>query len=134
MVGFAMRAAPAGSAGVQTSKTMEVKAITRGVRISPLKVRLVMDVVRGMPVGKAISTLNYMPQKAAREVVRTIKSAAANAEHNFDLDPEALVVKRIFADQGPVLKRFMPRARGMANKIRRPTTHITVIVDDGSDY
>ncbi|HMQ32759.1 MAG TPA: 50S ribosomal protein L22 [Chloroflexaceae bacterium] len=113
---------------------MEVKAVTRLVRISPLKVRLVMDVVRGMPVDKALATLNYMPQKAAREVARTIKSAAANAEHNFDLDPEALVVKRIYADQGPVLKRFMPRARGMANKIRKPTTHITVIVDDGSDY
>jgi large subunit ribosomal protein L22 len=113
---------------------MEVKAITRLVRISPLKVRLVMDVVRGMPVDKALATLNYMPQKAAREVARTIKSASANAEHNFDLDPDVLVVKRIFADQGPVLKRSMPRARGMANKIRRPTTHITVIVDDGSDY
>lgn len=113
---------------------MEVKAVTRLVRISPLKVRLVMDVVRGMPVGKALSTLEYMPQKAAREVARTIKSAAANAEHNFDMDRDALVVKRIFADQGPVLKRFMPRARGMANSIRKPTTHITVIVDDGETY
>jgi large subunit ribosomal protein L22 len=113
---------------------MEVKAITRYVRISPLKVRLVMDVVRGMPVEKALATLRYMPQKAAREVARTIQSAAANAENNFDLDRDALVVKRIFADQGPVLKRFMPRARGMANRIRKPTTHITVIVDDGATY
>jgi large subunit ribosomal protein L22 len=113
---------------------MEVKAVTRYVRISPLKVRLVMDVVRGMPVEKALSTLTYMPQKAAREVARTIKSAAANAEHNFDMDRDALVVKRIFADQGPVLKRLMPRARGMANQIRKPTTHITVVVDDGEDY
>jgi large subunit ribosomal protein L22 len=113
---------------------MEVKAITRYVRISPLKVRLVMDVVRGLPVDKALATLRYMPQKAAREVARTIQSAAANAENNFDLDREALVVKRLFADQGPVLKRFMPRARGMANRIRKPTTHITVIVDDGATY
>ncbi|MBX0326889.1 50S ribosomal protein L22 [Oscillochloris sp. ZM17-4] len=113
---------------------MEVKAITRYVRISPLKVRLVMDVVRGMPVDRALSTLQYMPQKAAREVFRTIKSAAANAENNFDLDPSDLVVKTIYADQGPVLKRFMPRARGMANSIRKPTTHITVIVDDGEIY
>lgn len=113
---------------------MEVKAITRGVRISPLKVRLVMDVVRGMPVERALATLRYMPQKAAREVARTIKSAAANAEHNFDLEPGALVIKRLYADQGPVLKRIMPRARGMANRIRKPTTHITVIVDDGSEY
>lgn len=113
---------------------MEVKAVTRYVRISPLKVRLVMDVVRGMPVHKALGTLRYMPQKAAREVARTIQSAAANAENNHDLNREALVVKRIFADQGPTLKRFMPRARGMANSIRKPMTHITVIVDDGSEY
>jgi large subunit ribosomal protein L22 len=113
---------------------MEVKAITRFVRISPLKVRLVMDVVRGMPVEKALSTLRYMPQKAAREVARTIMSAAANAEHNFDLDRQDLQIKRIYADQGPVLKRFMPRARGMGNRIRKPTTHITVVVDDGSEY
>jgi large subunit ribosomal protein L22 len=120
--------------GAQTRNSMEVKAITRLVRISPLKVRLVMDVVRGMPVEKALATLDYMPQKAAREVARTIKSAAANAEHNFDMDRDALVVKRIFADHGPVLKRLMPRARGMANQIRKPTTHITVIVDDGEEY
>jgi large subunit ribosomal protein L22 len=113
---------------------MEVKAVTRMVRISPLKVRLVMDVVRGKPVDQALSTLQYMPQKAAREVARTIKSAAANAENNFDLDRDALFIKRIYADQGPVLKRFMPRARGMANRIRKPTTHITVIVDDGEEY
>lgn len=113
---------------------MEVKAVTRMVRISPLKVRLVMDVVRGKPVDQALATLAYMPQKAAREVARTIKSAAANAENNFDLDRDALFIKRIYADQGPVLKRFMPRARGMANRIRKPTTHITVIVDDGEEY
>ncbi|MCX7790958.1 MAG: 50S ribosomal protein L22 [Chloroflexaceae bacterium] len=113
---------------------MEVKAVTRYVRISPLKVRLVMDVVRGMPVEKALATLEYMPQKAAREVARTIKSAAANAEHNFEMDRSSLVIKYIYADQGPVLKRFMPRARGMANQIRKPTTHITVIVDDEADY
>lgn len=120
--------------GALTSRTMEVKAVTRDVRISPLKVRLVMDVVRGMSVEKALTTLNYMPQKAAREVSRTIKSAAANAEHNFELDRRALVIKRIYADLGPVLKRSMPRARGMANRIRKPTTHITVIVDDGAGY
>ena len=120
--------------GALTSRMMEVKAVTRDVRISPLKVRLVMDVVRGMSVEKALTTLNYMPQKAAREVSRTIKSAAANAEHNFELDRRALVIKRIYADLGPVLKRSMPRARGMANRIRKPTTHITVIVDDGAGY
>ncbi|GIV91964.1 50S ribosomal protein L22 [Chloroflexus sp.] len=113
---------------------MEAKAVTRYVRISPLKVRLVMDVVRGMSVDRALATLRYMPQKAAREVARTIKSAAANAEHNFDMDRESLYIKTIYADQGPVLKRIMPRARGMANRIRKPTTHITVVVADRSEY
>lgn len=113
---------------------MEAKAVTRYVRISPLKVRLVIDVVRGMNVDRALATLRYMPQKAAREVARTIKSAAANAEHNFDMDRESLYIKTIYADQGPVLKRIMPRARGMANRIRKPTTHITVVVADRSEY
>ncbi|WP_322495281.1 50S ribosomal protein L22 [Chloroflexus sp.] len=113
---------------------MEAKAVTRYVRISPLKVRLVMDVVRGMPVDRALATLRYMPQKAAREVARTLKSAIANAEHNFEMDRAELYIKTIYADQGPVLKRFMPRARGMANRIRKPTTHITVVVADKSEY
>jgi large subunit ribosomal protein L22 len=112
---------------------MQAKAITRGVRISTLKVRLVMDEVRGKTVSRALSMLQYMPQKAAREVARTIKSAAANAENNFEMEPGNLVVKTIFADQGPVLKRSMPRARGRADRIRKPTTHITVVVDDGED-
>jgi large subunit ribosomal protein L22 len=113
---------------------MEVKAITRHVRISPFKVRPVMDLVRGKPVDHALSVLRYMPHKAAREIARTIKSAAANAEHNFDMEPSELTVKRIFADEGPTIKRYMPRARGMANRIQRRTTHITVIVDDGIEY
>jgi large subunit ribosomal protein L22 len=112
---------------------MEAKAVTRGVRISTLKVRQVMDTVRGKRVDLALAQLRYMPQKAAREVARTIKSAAANAENNFDMDPTQLVVKTLYADQGPVLKRFLPRARGRADRIRKPTTHITVIVDDGQE-
>ena len=111
---------------------MQAKAVTKYVRISPLKVRPVMDVVRGMPVSKALSVLLYMPQKAAREVARTLMSAAANAENNFDMDPSALVVHTIFADEGPAFQRFMPRARGRADRIRKRTTHITVVVDDGA--
>ncbi|NJN66407.1 MAG: 50S ribosomal protein L22 [Chloroflexaceae bacterium] len=110
---------------------MQAKAITKYVRISPQKVRQVMDVVRGEPVERALAILNYMPQKAAREVARTIKSAAANAENNFDMVPSDLVVKQIFADEGPRLRRHMPRARGRVDLIRKPTTHITVVVDDG---
>ena len=113
---------------------MEARAITRNVRISPLKVRPVMDLVRGKSVERALAILTYMPHKAAREIARTIKSAAANAENNFDMEPSDLVVKTIYADEGPSLKRHMPRARGMANRIRKRTTHITVIVDDGTLY
>jgi large subunit ribosomal protein L22 len=113
---------------------MQAKAVTRYIRISPFKVRKVIDVVRGQRVDRALATLRYMPQRAAREVARTIKSAAANAENNFDMEPADLVVKTIYADEGPTLKRIMPRARGMANRINRRTTHITVIVDDGEEY
>jgi large subunit ribosomal protein L22 len=112
---------------------MQAKAIARTVRISPLKVRQVIDVVRGEKVDRALSILRYMPQKAAREVALVIKSAAANAEHNYEMAREDLVVKTIFADEGPTLKRFMPRARGRGDRINKRTTHITVIVDDGEE-
>jgi large subunit ribosomal protein L22 len=112
---------------------MQAKAITKSVRISPNKVRPVMDLVRGKPVDRALAILRYMPHKAAREIARTIMSAAANAENNFEMTPDDLVVKTIFADEGPAFKRFMPRARGRADHVRKRTTHITVIVDDGEE-
>jgi len=112
---------------------MQAKAITKFVRISPIKVRPVIDLVRGKPVERALAILRYMPHKAAKEIARTIKSAAANAENNFEMDPDDLVVKTIFADEGPAFKRIMPRARGRADRIRKRTTHITVIVDDGEE-
>src|SRR5215510_3880012 len=112
---------------------MQAKAITKFVRISPTKVRPVIDLVRGKPVERALAILRYMPHKAAKEISRTIKSAAANAENNFEMDPDDLVVKTIFADEGPAFKRIMPRARGRADRIRKRTSHITVIVDDGEE-
>ena len=112
---------------------MQAKAVTKYVRIAPKKVRPVMDLVRGKPVDRALAILRYMPQKAAREVALTIQSAAANAENNFDMVKSALVVKTIFADEGPAFKRIMPRARGRADRIRKRTTHITVVVDDGEE-
>ena len=111
---------------------MQAKAVTKYVRIAPLKVRMIMDVIRGKKVERALSELQYMPQKAAREVARTIQSAAANAENNFDMDRQALVVHTIYADEGPAFKRFRPRARGRADRIRKRPTHITVVVDDGA--
>ncbi len=113
---------------------MQAKAVTKYIRISPYKVRQVVNLVRGKPVERALSELKYMPQKAAREVARTVKSAAANAENNFDMDPADLVIKTIYADPGPRLKRYMPRARGRVDVIRKPTTHITVVVDDGQEF
>jgi large subunit ribosomal protein L22 len=113
---------------------MQATAILRGVRLSPQKARLVVDVVRGKPVDLALAILRNMPQKAAVEVARIIKSAAANAENNLQMSPEDLVVKTIFVDEGPAMKRMRPRARGRANIIKRRTSHITVIVDDGAEY
>ena len=112
---------------------MQAKAINRMVRISPNKVRPVIDLVRGKDVDRALAILRYLPHKAAKEVARTIKSAAANAENNFEMDPDGLIVKTIFADEGPAFKRIMMRARGRADRIRKRTTHITVIVDDGEE-
>ena len=112
---------------------MQAKAVNRMVRISPNKVRPVIDLVRGKDVQRALAILRYMPQKAAKEIARTIQSAAANAENNFEMEPADLVVKTIYADEGPAFKRFMPRARGRADHIRKRTTHITVIVDDGEE-
>jgi large subunit ribosomal protein L22 len=113
--------------------TMEAKAITKYVRISPTKVRPVMDLVRGKPVSQALAILRYMPHRAAIEVARTIRSAAANATENFDMVSDELKVGTIYADEGPAFKRIMPRARGRADRIRKRTTHITVIVVDGEE-
>jgi len=85
---------------------MQAKAVTKYVRISPTKVRPVMDLVRGKPVDRALAILRYLPHKAAREIARTIESARANATNNYDMVPDALIVKYIFADEGPAFKRI----------------------------
>ena len=109
---------------------MEVSAKARYIRMSPRKVRLVVDVVRGMDLAEAQSQLSFMNKAAALPVLKLINSAAANAEHNFKLKPADLFVKTIKADGGPTLKRFKPRARGRAAPIRKRTTHITVVLDE----
>jgi large subunit ribosomal protein L22 len=113
---------------------MQAKAILRGFRMSPTKVRLVADVVRGKRVDVALALLRNMPHKAANEIYRTVASAAANAENNFQMDRDGLVVKTIMVDEGPSRKKFEFRARGRINQIRKRTSHITVIVDDGEEY
>jgi large subunit ribosomal protein L22 len=109
---------------------MEVRASVREVRVSPKKARLVVDAVRGKPLLEAMAILRFLPQKTAPVVLKLLKSAAANAEHNYDLDPSTLYVKRITADDGPRYKRWRPHARGRVGRKWRRTTHITVVLDE----
>ncbi|ACA99062.1 MULTISPECIES: 50S ribosomal protein L22 [Cyanophyceae] len=110
----------------------EVKAIARYIRMSPIKVRRVLDQIRGRSYREALIILEFMPYRACEPVLKVLRSAVANAEHNEGLDPADLVVSAAFADAGPVLKRFRPRAQGRAYQIRKPTCHITVAVAPGS--
>ena len=109
---------------------MEVKATCKYIRRSPQKVRLVIDAVRGKSVDEAVAILRFLPNAAAREVLSVVKSAAANAENNYQMAPEDLVITRIYADEGPTFKRFRARARGMASPILKRTSHITVFVEE----
>jgi large subunit ribosomal protein L22 len=106
----------------------EVKAIARYIRMSPLKVRRVLDQIRGRSYREALIILEFMPYRACDPILKVLRSAVANAENNEGLDPATLVVSRAFADGGPTLKRFRPRAQGRAYQIRKPTCHITVAV------
>lgn len=109
---------------------MEVRAVARYVRISPMKVRSIIGTVKGKPVQISLETLKFMPQKAAGILEKTLRSAIANADQNHDLDVDALFVKNITVDQGPSLKRFRARARGRGSRILKRTSHITVVVTD----
>lgn len=106
------------------------KAIARYVRVAPRKVRLVVDLIRGKAVGEAIAILRNTPRAASPVVEKVLNSAIANAEHNYSMNVESLVVSEVFVDQGPTLKRFMPRAMGRASKIHKRTSHITVVVTE----
>jgi large subunit ribosomal protein L22 len=109
---------------------MEARAKLRYVRLSPRKTRLVVDMVRGKGIQEAINILKFSPQKAAAIVSKLVGSAVANAEQKGVADVDRLYVKAISVDMGPVLKRFIPRAQGRATKIRKPTSHITVVLDE----
>ena len=105
------------------------RAIARHVRISPTKARRVIDLVRGLPAKEALTVLQFAPQQASEPVYKVLASAIANAEHNFSLDPDTLIVSRAYVDEGPTLKRFQPRAQGRAYRIRKRTSHITIEVE-----
>jgi len=105
------------------------RAVARHVRISPMKARRVVDLVRGLPAKEALTVLRFAPQAASEQVYKVLASAVANAENNERLDPESLLVRTAYVDEGPTLKRFRPRAQGRAYRIRKRTCHITIEVE-----
>ena len=109
---------------------MEVRAIHRDAKVSPRKVRLVLELIRGKPATEALTLLEFLPQPSARVVWKTVKSAMANAENNFDLNPDALVIKRADASDARTLRRFKARSRGRAAPRLKRYSHIEIVVDD----
>ena len=113
---------------------MEVRAVSKYVRISPNKVRKVVGDIKGQPVESGLQKLKFMPQKSANILEKIIRSAVANADQNADIDIDLLVIRNITADQGPTLKRWKARARGRGTRILKRTSHITVILaEENSD-
>jgi large subunit ribosomal protein L22 len=108
---------------------MEARAQARFIRVTPRKARRVVDLIRGLPATEAQAVLRFAPQAASEPVGKVLASAIANAEHNFKLDSDTLVVSRAWVDEGPTLKRFRPRAQGRAYRINKRTSHITVVVE-----
>ena len=99
------------------------------VGVTPMKARRVIALIRDLPAQEALSVLKFAPQAASEPVGKVLASAIANAEHNFQLDPQSLVVSRAYVDEGPTMKRFRPRAQGRAYRIRKRTSHITIEVE-----
>lgn len=109
---------------------MEVRATKRYITQSPLKVRKVVDTVRGKPVDEALAILRFLPHPVAREIEKLVRSAVANAENNYLLDPDGLYISQIYANEGPRLKRFRPAAHGRVRPIIKRRSQVTVVVDE----
>ncbi|MCU7557043.1 50S ribosomal protein L22 [Macrococcus capreoli] len=109
---------------------MEAKAVARTIRIAPRKVRLVLDLIRGKEVAEAIAILKLTNKASSPVVEKLLMSALANAEHNYDMNIDTLIVKEAYANEGPTLKRFRPRAQGRASAINKRTSHITIVVGE----
>ena len=107
---------------------MEAKAIARYVRIAPRKLRIVIDLIRGKSVGEAFAILKHTPKVGSEVIEKVLHSAVANAEHNYDMNVDNLIVSSAFVDQGPTLKRIHPRSRGQAFKFLKRSSHVTVAV------
>lgn len=112
---------------------MEAKAVAKYIRISPRRVRQVVDLIRGKGVREAEAILMVTPKRGAGAVAKVLKSAVANAEHNYDLDASEMIVRRVYVDEGPTMKRFQPRGMGRANIRRKRSSHITVVVGEKED-
>ena len=112
---------------------MESRAITRYIRQSPYKVRKTLDTVRGLQVGEALNHLHFSPEKAAKVIEKTLRSAVSNLmnqNEDLNIDPEVLGIKEAYVNGGPVMKRFRAASMGRASRLRRPTSHLTIIITD----
>ncbi len=109
---------------------MQAKAVVKFVRIAPRKAKLVVDLIRGKEVGEAIAILRHTPKAASPIVEKLLNSAIANAEHNYSMDPNNLKISEVYVDNGPIMKRFRPRAMGRASRINKRTSHITLVVSE----
>ena len=118
-----------GSPSTAGAAELRARASARYVRMAPMKVRRVVDLIRGLEAAEALSVLQFAPQAASEPVAKVLASAVANAEHNLQLDPESLIVSTAYVDEGPTLKRFRPRAQGRAYRINKRTSHITIEVE-----
>lgn len=107
---------------------MEARATAKHIRITPRKVRIVLNLIRGKSVGEALSILRYTPKRASGVIEKVVRSAVANAENNLDMNPGDLYVAEAYADEGPTMKRFHPRQRGQAFAILKRSSHVTVVV------
>jgi large subunit ribosomal protein L22 len=116
-----------------SSATKEVKAVGRYIRMSPRKARRVLDQIRGQSYPDALILLEFMPYRACEPILKVLRSAAANAEKNEGMNRSELIITQAYADMGPSLRRFRPRAQGRAYQIRKPTCHITVAVTTATD-
>ena len=137
IIGFAPRSVNARARGQKRTgknskrkQIMEVRALTKNVRISPEKARQVSRLIQGKSVVEALAIVDLSPRKAAALIGKTLRSAVANAENNCDVNRKALTVKAALVSPGPIIRRFRPKARGSAGRIRKRTSHLEVVLSD----
>ena len=108
----------------------EIRAVSKYVRMSPGKIRRVLRQIQGKTYSEALLLLEFMPYASCSPIIKVLRSATANARNNFGMDEKELVIKSAFADQGPMMKRFRPRAQGRAYRILKATSHITIVMEN----